>query len=90
MVIHSFSLYFRFYLLPLNEYKYLIQGESRPDKKDLSRFEALQVAFSIFQIPQDYVNGIFSTLSAILLLGNLEFEVRAIDKVVSEIPIIFL
>ncbi|KAK2710152.1 myosin-I heavy chain-like isoform X3 [Artemia franciscana] len=64
----------RFYLLPLNEYKYLIQGESRPDKKDLSRFEALQVAFSIFQIPQDYVNGIFSTLSAILLLGNLEFE----------------
>jgi myosin heavy subunit len=41
---------------------------------EAKRFEALRLAFTVLQIPQPMVEGIFRVLSAILWLGNLDFE----------------
>lgn len=38
------------------------------------RFEALRMAFTVLQIPQNIIDGIFRVLSAILWLGNLNFQ----------------
>lgn len=38
------------------------------------RFEALRLAFNVLQIPQNIIDGIFKVLSAILWLGNLNFQ----------------
>lgn len=39
------------------------------------RFEALRLAFTVLQINQNIIDGIFKVLSAILWLGNIDFEV---------------
>ena len=43
---------------------------------DEAKFDALRLAFEVVQIPSDFVDGIFSVLSAVLWLGNLTFKVR--------------
>lgn len=57
-------------------YRYLnASGSIQIDIATESRkFEALRLAFTVLQIPQAMVDGLFRVLSAILWLGNLEFE----------------
>lgn len=44
---------------------------------ETKRFEALRLAFTVLQISQPIIDGIFKVLSAILWLGNLDFQVRS-------------
>lgn len=57
-------------------YRYLnASGDMKIDiPSEARRFEALRLAFTVLQIPQAMVDGIFRVLSAILWLGNLDFE----------------
>lgn len=59
-------------------YRYL-NGSGNVEVLDVSaearRFEALRLAFTVLQISQPIIDGIFRVLSAILWLGNLDFEV---------------
>lgn len=59
-------------------YRYL-KGSSNSVSIDIAlearRFEALRLAFTVLQISQSIIDGIFKVLSAILWLGNLDFEV---------------
>ncbi|XP_055373723.1 myosin-I heavy chain isoform X2 [Condylostylus longicornis] len=41
---------------------------------EAKKFESLRLAFTILQIPQPMIDGIFKVLSAILWLGNLDFN----------------
>jgi myosin heavy subunit len=58
-------------------YKYL-NNESGNIQVDIpveaKKFEGLRLAFQVLQIPQNLIDGIFRVLSAILWLGNMEFE----------------
>lgn len=40
---------------------------------EAKRFEALRLAFTVLQIPENIIDGILKVLSAILWLGNLDF-----------------
>lgn len=65
----------RFLLKPPTFYNYLNQsGCIKLDGVDDSeKFDALRLAFEVVQIPPQVIEGILSTLSAILWLGNLKF-----------------
>lgn len=43
-------------------------------QSEAKRFEALRLAFTVLQIPEAIINGILKVLSAILWLGNLDFD----------------
>lgn len=77
----------QFHLRPAEEYKYLNQsGCIRIEGvNDAGKFDALRLAFNVVQVPPAMVDGIFAVISAILWLGNLEFEVRSESNCVVEI-----
>lgn len=63
-------------------YRYLNGGGSSPANNtptvidiaaEAKRFEALRLAFTVLQIPENIIDGILKVLSAILWLGNLDF-----------------
>lgn len=64
------------HLRDISFYRYLnASGDVKIDTNSETRkFEALRLAFTVLQIPQTMVDGIFRVLSAILWLGNLDFE----------------
>lgn len=72
------------YLRDPSFYRYLNGGsmqtnsngdiEPKDIQAEAKRFEALRLAFTVLQIPETIINGILKVLSAILWLGNLNFE----------------
>lgn len=44
---------------------------------ETKRFEALRLAFTVLQMTPEIIEGTFKVLSAILWLGNMDFEVSA-------------
>ncbi|KAF2347296.1 Myosin head motor domain, partial [Trinorchestia longiramus] len=61
-------------IAPHNSYSYLNQsGCSQIEgMDDAAKFDALRLAFNVLHVPQDIADGIYSTISAILWLGNLQ------------------
>lgn len=58
-------------------YRYLNASGNNMDldvAAESRKFEALRLAFTVLQVPQTMVEGLYRVLSAILWLGNLDFE----------------
>ncbi|KAH8275039.1 hypothetical protein KR018_000045, partial [Drosophila ironensis] len=64
-----------FYLKPPEYYKYLNTSNNEQIDINLesSKFDALTMAFTVLQIQQYAMDGVFKVLSSILWLGNIEF-----------------
>ena len=62
------------------EYEYVNQSgcTNISGVDDAKKFEALRLALNVLQVPADKIEAIFSVISAVLWLGNLQFRVRAI------------
>ena len=62
---------------PPSTYHYLNQSTSHhlDGVDDAAKFDALRLAFEVVQIPAETSDAIFSVLSAVLWLGNLQFQV---------------
>lgn len=57
-----------------SRFKYLNQGAANIEGVDDAKmFDSLRLALSVLGIGQEMMDGMFSTLSAILWLGNVEF-----------------
>lgn len=66
----------RFHLRQCQFYNYLNKSNcyTIDGVDDCSMYDSLRLAMSVLGVPQDNCDGIFSVLSAILWLGNLEFD----------------
>lgn len=66
----------KFHLMPANFYNYLnkTQCYTIDCVNDCSMFDSLRMAMSVLNMEQDSCDGLFSVLSAILWLGNLQFQ----------------
>lgn len=66
----------QFCIGPMESYDYLNQSGcyTLPGVNDRTMFDNLRLAMNVLDISEDKVAGIFSVLSAVLLLGNMTFE----------------
>lgn len=66
----------KFHLMPANFYDYLNKTKcyNIEGVDDCAMFDSLRMAMSVLNMEQDSCDGIFSVLSAILWLGNLQFQ----------------
>ncbi|XP_041566031.1 unconventional myosin heavy chain 6 isoform X3 [Drosophila elegans] len=64
-----------FYLKPPEYYKYLNIKSTEQINMQLEsmKFDAVTMAFTVLQIPQFVIDGVFKVLSSILWLGNIDF-----------------
>ncbi|XP_033245645.1 unconventional myosin-XV isoform X4 [Drosophila miranda] len=62
-------------LRPPEFYKYLNTSDTLAIDVNLesAKFDALTMAFTVLQIPQSIIDGVFKVLSSILWLGNIDF-----------------
>ncbi|XP_037828128.1 unconventional myosin-VIIa-like, partial [Lucilia sericata] len=72
---HNPEMMKEFHLKPPTFYKYLnASGNNELDIEfESKKFEALTMAFTVLQISEQSIDGVFKILSAILWLGNLDF-----------------
>lgn len=66
----------KFHLMPANFYDYLNKTQCYTIEavNDCAMFDSLRMAMSVLNMEQESCDGIFSVLSAILWLGNLQFQ----------------
>ncbi|XP_044315242.1 unconventional myosin-VIIa isoform X2 [Drosophila rhopaloa] len=64
-----------FYLKPPEFYKYLNTTSTEQINMALEskKFDAVTMAFTVLQVPQFVIDGVFKVLSSILWLGNIDF-----------------
>lgn len=66
----------KFHLMPANFYNYLNQTQCYTIEgvNDASMFDSLRTALSVLNIKPENCDGLFGVLSAILWLGNMQFQ----------------